>query len=108
MRRAFAVCASGLGILLSSCATRTWYARAPEQERSAHLAHQAIRTGMRLPDVVRVMMDVRGMGQLAELKSGPECPELRVNIVLHAGEMLAHVGSTRVYAGGFASIVMDS
>lgn len=94
-----------LPAVLSACATHTWYRRAPEAERSAHLAHAAVREGMTLVEVVQSMVEVRSMGQDASLVFS--CPESRVWIVLHAGEELARMGSRRVYAAGFASIQVE-
>lgn len=91
-----------LAAVFSACATHTWYRRAPEAERSANIAQAAVREGMTLAEVVQSMVEVRSMGQDASLVFS--CPESRIWIVLHAGEQLARMGSTRVYAGGFASI----
>ena len=59
---------------------------------------------MTLYDVVFVMLNVRRPNQYASLDSGRSCPDASVDIIAHAGELLAKVGGTRVYAGGFASI----
>jgi hypothetical protein len=85
-----------------ACASRTWYRRAPEAERSANLARAAIRDGMSLPEVVQAMVEVRGTEQDVSLTF--HCQETKVEIVLNAGQQLAQVGSTRVLAAGFASI----
>jgi hypothetical protein len=59
---------------------------------------------MTLHEVVVVMLNSRRPNQYASLESGRSCPEASVEIVAHAGEPLAKVGGTRVYAAGFASI----
>ena len=92
------IAAGCLAVVLSSCATGTWYARVPEAERSAHLARQAIRGGMTFSEVVGVVTDVRSPAQAAAVESGRECAALDVKVVLHAGEMLANIGKTRVHA----------
>ncbi len=86
----------------AACATHTWYRRAPEDERSAALAHGALRTGMSLADVVQTMVEVRGMHQLASLTFS--CANARIHIVLNAGQELLRTKSTRVFAADFASI----
>jgi hypothetical protein len=91
-------------LLLGACATSTWYARRAEADRSAYVAAAALKTGMTLHDVVVVMLNARRPNQYAALESGRSCGEASVDIVVHAGELMAKVGQTRVYAGGFASI----
>jgi hypothetical protein len=92
-----------VGVLTSfGCASRVWYRRAPEAERSVFLARGLLHEGMALHEVVQTMVEVRGTSQDASLEF--RCPDSRVTITLHAGEQLAHAGSTRVYAAGFASI----
>ncbi len=89
-------------VLTAGCATHTWYRRAPEAERSAHLAKAAIRIGMSLPEVVQAMVEVRGTEQ--DVSLALHCPASKVDIILNAGQQLAQVGSTRVLAAGFASV----
>jgi hypothetical protein len=48
------------------------------------------------------MVELRGMGQVASVDF--RCPDSQVELILHAGEVLARMKSTTVYAGGFASI----
>ena len=55
-----------------------------------------------MPEVVQVMVEIRGTEQDASLTF--RCPRGKVDIVLNAGQQLAHIGSTRVLAAGFASI----
>jgi hypothetical protein len=86
----------------AACATHTWYRRAPEDERSAALAHSAIRNGMSLADVVQSMVEVRSMHQVASLTFS--CANARVHIVLNAEQELFHSRSTRVSAADFATI----
>jgi hypothetical protein len=86
----------------AGCATHAWYRRAPEAERSAHLAKAALRSGMSLAEVVQAMVEVRGTEQDASLAF--HCAASKVDITLNAGQQLAHVGSTHVLAAGFASV----
>lgn len=91
-------------MLTSSCAATTHYARRPEAERSSHVAASTISQGMTLDDVVVAMIHARLIGQYAALASGAKCPEASTKVILHAGELLARAGHTKVYAGGYASI----
>lgn len=94
------VCVGTIAFL--GCVSRVWYRRAPEAERSAFLARGVLHEGMALHEVVQAMVEVRRTDQDASLEF--KCPESRISIRLHAGEQLAQVGSTGVYAAGFASI----
>jgi hypothetical protein len=98
------VLAALLAVLTAACATTTHYARRPEAERSANLAADTLRTGMTFQDVVLLMLNVRRPNQYAALESGGTCGGTRVDIIIHAGELVATVRNTHVYAGGFASI----
>ena len=91
--------------LASGCATGTWYARVPEAERGATLAHAEIKPGITLSDVARAMVNARLPEQEASLTFS--CAESRVQIILNAGRELVRLGSTRVYATGFASIWVE-
>ena len=93
-----------LCISLVACASTHHYARRPEQDRASHLAVHAIQKGMTLGDVVVVMINVRLPSQYASLASEGGCDDASVELILHAGELLAQVDGTRVHAGGFASI----
>jgi hypothetical protein len=68
------------------------------------MAAGALKQGMTFYDVVFVMLNVRRPNQYASLDSGRACPAASVDVIVHAGELLAKVGHTSVYAGGFASI----
>ncbi len=86
-----------------SCATGHTYARRLESDRSAQVFFSAVRLGMSLPEVVRAMTDSRLPYQVASMSAVAGSGDT-VRIVLHAGEPLASVGKTRVFAGGFASL----
>ena len=96
------ICA--LAVVGASCATTTHYARRPEAERSSFLAARALRPGMTLHDVVVTMINARLANQYVALSSGAVCPDTSTQVILHAGERLAKIGRTTVYAAGFASI----
>ena len=59
---------------------------------------------MTLDEVVVTMINARLASQYVSLSSGAVCPDIETQIILHAGERLAKVGRTTVYAAGFASI----
>jgi hypothetical protein len=59
---------------------------------------------MTFEEVVVAMIHARLPGQYAALASGAKCPEVSSKVILHAGELLAKVGRTRVHAAGYASI----
>ena len=99
MRR---LAALGMALACSGCATHTWYARVPEAERSATLARSALRKGMDLSEVAQAMVEVRITEQDVSLVF--RCPQQKIDLVLNAGQELLRMRSTRVYAGGFASI----
>ena len=92
-----------LSVIVLSCATTHYYARRPEAERSAQVFATSVRLGMALPDVVRLMVESRLPYQYASLSSAAPSGD-EVNVILHAGEHIATIGHTRVFAGGFASI----
>jgi hypothetical protein len=106
-RRTGVMTRRALGVLfclwMVGCAT-TWYARRPQAERSSYMAAGALKQGMTFYDVVFVMLNVRRPNQYASLDSGRECTAASVDVIVHAGELLAKVSRTSVYAGGFASI----
>jgi len=104
MKRAAGVIA--LSLIAHSCAT-THYARRPEADRSAHVLVTSIRLGMTLEDVVRSVIESRLPYQFASLSSAAPSGDT-VSIILHAGEHLATIGRTQVYAGGFASLQLYS
>lgn len=96
----------GLALLSTvtlSCVTTHHYARRPEAERSAQVFASAIRVGMKLQDVVRSMAESRLQAQYASLSSAAPSGDT-VRIILHAGEPLATVGHTQVFAAGYASL----
>ncbi len=92
-----------LSLITLSCATTTHYARRPEAERSAQVFVTSIRLGMTLEAVVRALVECRLPYQYASLSSAAPNGDT-VRIILHAGEPLATIGRTRVFASGFASL----
>src|SRR5688572_8478416 len=102
--RATSALMCGIAVVCASCASTTHYARRPEADRSSFLAAQALRPGMTLHEVVVTMINARLASQYVSLSSGTLCPDIQTQIILHAGERLAKVGRTTVYAAGFASI----
>jgi hypothetical protein len=100
IRAAGIVLLSGIAV---SCATTHHYARRSAAERSAHVFVTSVRPGMTFQDVVRVMLESRLLGQYASLSSSTPSGDT-VSVILHAGEPLARVGHTEVFAGGLASL----
>jgi len=98
------ILAAAVCLVIASCTTTTYYARRPETDRSSYLAAGRLAPRMTLVDVVVVMLDARLGGQYVSLASGAKCPAVSTKLILHAGELLATVGGTRISAGGFASI----